>query len=211
MLQNLLLVFLGVAAAQASPGPNMFAVIETALGRGRRAALLVVAGIASGTLVWAAVAALGLGAVFAAVPALLIALKFIGGAYLCYLGFRGLRAVMRGADAALHAETRALSDAAAWRRGFFVVMTNPKALLMWMALATFLFGTGLNAGQVLAFGPFIALSATLIYGFYGVMFSTGLASRGYARFWRWIEAAFGTAFGVLGLTLIISGIRDLRP
>ena len=104
-----------------------------------------------------------------------------------------------------------MSDLAAWRRGFFVVMTNPKALLMWLALATFLFGTGLNPGQVLLFGPVVALSATLIYGFYGVMFSTGLASRGYARFWRWIEAAFGTAFSALGLTLIISGLRDLRP
>ncbi|KQX39988.1 threonine transporter [Devosia sp. Root436] len=211
MLQSFLLVLLGVAAAQASPGPNMFAVIETALGRGRRSALLVVAGIASGTLVWAAIASLGLGAVFTAVPALLTALKFIGGAYLCYLGFRGLRAVLRGTEAALRAETRPLSDPAAWRRGFFVVMTNPKALLMWLALATFLFGAGLNAAQVLAFGPVVAISATLIYGFYGVMFSTGLASRGYARFWRWIEAAFGTAFGALGLTLLISGLRDIRP
>ena len=65
--------------------------------------------------------------------------------------------------------------------------------------------------QVLLFGPAVALSATLIYGFYGVMFSTGLASRGYARFWRWIEAAFGAAFSALGLTLLISGLRDLRP
>lgn len=211
MLQSFLVVLLGVVAAQASPGPNMFAVIETALGRGRRAALLVVAGIASGTLVWSALVSLGLGAVFAAVPALLTALKFIGGAYLCYMGFRGLRAVIRGTEAALRAETRPLSDLAAWRRGFFVVMTNPKALLMWMAIATFLFGAGLGAAQVLAFGPLVALSATLIYGFYGVMFSTGLAGRGYARFWRWIEAAFGIAFGALGATLIISGVRDIRP
>ena len=211
MLQNFFIVLVGVAAAQASPGPNMFAVIETALGRGRRAALLVVAGIASGTLVWAAMVSLGLGAVFAAVPALLTVLKFIGGAYLCYMGFRGLRSVLRGSDAALRAETRPLSDLAAWRRGFFVVMTNPKALLMWMAIATFLFGAGLGAVQVLAIGPLVALSATLIYGCYGLMFSTGLASRGYARFWRWIEAAFGTAFSALGLTLIVSGIHDFRP
>lgn len=211
MLQSFLVVLLGVAAAQASPGPNMFAVIETALGSGRRASLLVVAGIASGTLVWAALVSLGLGAVLAAVPALLTTLKFIGGAYLCYMGYRGLRAVLRGTEAALRAETRAVSDVAAWRRGLFVVMTNPKALLMWMAIATFLFGSGLSAVQVLAIGPLVAASAMLIYGFYAVMFSTGLATRGYARFWRWIETAFGLAFGALGATLIISGIRDIRP
>ena len=129
MLQSFLLALVGVAAAQASPGPNMFAVIGAALGNGRRAALLVVAGIASGTLVWAAFAALGLGAVFTAVPALLTALKFIGGAYLCYIGFRGLRAVLRGTEATLRPETRTLSDSAAWRRGFFVVMTT--APILW--------------------------------------------------------------------------------
>lgn len=211
MLQSFVAVWLGVVAAQASPGPNMFAVIETALGRGRRAALLVVAGIASGTLVWAALVSLGLGVIFAAIPALLTLLKFIGGAYLCYLAYRGLRAAIGGSTARLRAETRELSDFAAWRRGFFVVMTNPKAVLMWMAIATFLFGSGLGGLQVLAFGPLVALTACVIYGFYGWAFSTHAAGRGYARFWRWIEAAFGTAFGALGLTLLASGLRDIRP
>lgn len=211
MLQNYLVVLLGVAAAQASPGPNMFAVIETALGRGRRAALLVVAGIASGTLVWATLASLGLGAVFAAIPALLTALKLVGGIYLCYLAFRALRAIRRAGVATLRAETRSLTDFAAWRRGFFVVMTNPKALLMWLAIATFLFGTGLGAGEVFAIGPIVAISATLIYGGYGLIFSTGIASRSYARFWRWIEAAFGLAFASLGITLLLSALRDIRP
>ena len=204
MLQSFFIVWLGIVAAQASPGPNMFAVIAVALGRGRRPALMVVAGIASGTLVWAALTALGLGAVFAAVPALLTVLKFVGGAYLCFMGYRGLKAALRR-------ETRPLSAFAAWRRGFFVVMTNPKALLMWLAIATFLFGAGLGAGEVLLFGPIAALSASLIYGTYGLLFSSGPASRGYARFWRWIEAGFGSAFAALGLTLVVSGLRDLRP
>src|SRR5690606_27926959 len=131
MLHSFILVWLGIVAAQASPGPNMFAVIAVALGRGRRPSLFVVAGIASGTLVWAGLTALGLGAVFAAMPSLLTVLKFVGGAYLCVMGYRGLRAALGGSEAALRRETRPLSALAAWRRGFFVVMTNPKALLMW--------------------------------------------------------------------------------
>lgn len=210
MLHSFFFAWLGVVAAQASPGPNMFAVAETALGRGRRAALLVVAGIGCGSLVWAMLAALGLGALFTAAPLLLVVLKFIGGGYLLYLGIRGLRAALRGGSPMLVAEREPLSDLAAWRRGFLVVMTNPKAALMWMAIATFLFGAGLGAVQVLAFGPVVAASAVAIYGFYGLLFSTSLASRGYARFWRWIGAAFGTAFAALGLTLLVSGLRDLR-
>lgn len=211
MLQSFLLAWLGVVAAQASPGPNMFAVAETALGGGRRAALLVVTGIGTGSLVWALLAALGLGALFAAIPVLLTILKFVGGAYLLYIGIRGLYAAFKGTSPALQAERAPLTDLAAWRRGFLVVMTNPKAALMWMAIATFLFGAGLGNGEVLAFGPVVAISALTIYGFYGWLFSTSLATRGYARFWRWIGAAFGTAFSALGLSLIASGARDLRP
>ena len=208
---TLLAVWLAILAAQASPGPNMFAVAETALSSGRRPAFLVVLGIGSGAMLWSVLAALGMGALFAALPAVLTLLKFVGGAYLVYMGWRGLRAAWNGGNTHLGAGRSVPSAGAAWRRGFLVVMTNPKAALMWVAITTFLYGSGLGNGEVLFFGPVTALSALGIYGFYAWLFSTGAATRGYARFWRWIEAAFGTAFAAFGATLAISGLRDLRP
>jgi threonine efflux protein len=204
-------VWLGILAAQASPGPNMFAVAETALSSGRRPALFVVLGIGSGAMLWSVLAALGMGALFAALPALLTLLKFVGGAYLLYMGWRGLRAAWRGGDTQLKAGRPVLAGPAAWRRGFLVVMTNPKAALMWVAITTVLYGAGMGNGEVLLFGPVTAISALGIYGFYAWLFSTGTATRGYARFWRLIEAIFGTAFSTFGATLMISGARDLKP
>jgi threonine efflux protein len=211
MLQTFLIVWLGVIAAQASPGPNMFAVAEVALGRGRKAALMVVAGIASGTFVWCALTAIGLGAAITAMPILLTILKLFGGAYLCFLGYRGLRGAWQCHEAKLKADASPMSDVAAWRRGIFVVLTNPKAPIMWTAVATFLFGAGMGSAEVLAFGPLVAISAAGIYGAYGILFSTSLASRGYAKFWRAFEALFGLSFSALGVTLLISGLRDIRP
>jgi threonine efflux protein len=210
MLEAFLAAWIGVALAQASPGPNMMAVAAVALGQGRKAALLVVAGIGTGSLLWAAAVAFGLGALFSAFPLLLTLLKFVGGLYLLFIGVKAVRSVFSSEAAAVAATTAPLGDLAAWRRGLFVVMTNPKAVLMWSALATFLFGAGLNGWQVLAFGPLAALSALLIYGAYGLLFSTGVAMRAYARFWQVVEAAFGLAFGALGTTLLIWGLRDLR-
>ncbi|MEO9297665.1 LysE family translocator [Devosia alba] len=210
MLEAFLAAWIGVALAQASPGPNMMAVAAVALGQGRKAALLVVTGIGTGTLVWAAAVSFGLGALFAAFPLLLTALKFAGGLYLVFIAGKSLRTIFSGGATAVTGTTAPLNDLAAWRRGFFVVMTNPKAVLMWSALATFLFGAGLSKIQVLAFGPLVALSAMIIYGAYGLLFSTGMAMRTYSRFWRGIEAAFGLAFGALGATLLVWGIRDLR-
>jgi threonine efflux protein len=211
MLQTIFIVWLGIAAAQASPGPNLFAVAGAALSTGRKAAFMVVLGIATGSLIWSLLAALGMGALFTAVPMLLTVLKFIGGAYLLYMGYRALRTAIQGVDPTIKADRPTASSLAAWRRGILVVMTNPKALLMWLAIATFLYGAGLGNLEVLLLGPITASSAILIYGFYAWLFSTGTATRGYASYWRWIEAALGTAFGGFGLVLLVSGIRDLRP
>jgi threonine efflux protein len=204
-------VWLGILAAQASPGPNMFAVAETALSSGRRPALMVVLGIGSGAMLWSVLAALGMGALFAALPLLLTVLKFVGGAYLLYMGWRALRAAWRGGDTHFGAGHTTIAGLVAWRRGFLVVMTNPKAALMWVAITTVLYGAGLGNGEVLLFGPVTAISALGIYGFYAWLFSTGTATRNYARFWRGVEAVFGTAFGAFGASLVVSGMRDIRP
>lgn len=210
MLYAFFVTWLGVCAAQASPGPNLLAVADAALGQGRRPALLVVSGIATGSLLWALLTALGLSALFAAYPLLLTVLKFAGGCYLLYMGMRALWSIRRGEGMVIVANAGPLSDIAAWRRGFVVVITNPKAALMWSAIATFLFGTGLSQWEVLAFGPVVALSALTIYGTYGLLFSTGMAIGVYERFARVIQGVFGLAFGALGGALVWSGLRDLR-
>lgn len=188
----------------------MMAVAAAAFAQGRSAALLVVAGIATGSLIWAAAVAVGFGALFTAVPVLLTVLKFVGGAYLAYLGIRALIAAFRGTAGSLAASRDRMSLTGAWLRGILVVLTNPKSLLMWSAIATFLYGSGYSSVQVLEFGPLVALSAALIYGGYGLLFSSGLAMAAYYRFSRWIEGVFGMIFGALGVTLIADGIRSLR-
>lgn len=206
-----LTAIIGVMAAQMAPGPNMMAVAALALGQGRRPALAVVVGVASGTLVWAAAVAYGLGRLFEILPASLIVLKFFGGFYLLFIGGKAIVAAARGEAALVSARAAPMTLPKAWRRGFLVVMTNPKAALMWSALATFLFGAHLTSGEVLGFGPLAATTSLLIYGGYGLLFSTPRALRFYARFTRRIEAVFGAAFGALGATLVGAGFASLKP
>lgn len=59
MLEAFFAAWLATVAAQAAPGPNLVAVAAAALGQGRRTALWVVGGVASGVLVWVAAVALG--------------------------------------------------------------------------------------------------------------------------------------------------------
>jgi threonine/homoserine/homoserine lactone efflux protein len=80
-----------------SPGATLAVVVETALGEGRRAALLTVLGVGLANATLATAAAVGLSAVFAQWPSALHGFRLAGGTYLAYLGLRGLRhALARG-------------------------------------------------------------------------------------------------------------------
>lgn len=210
MISAFVAALIGVMAAQASPGPNMMAVAGAALRQGRATALLVVSGIATGSLVWAALTAFGLGELLRRFPHLLTVLMFMGAAYLLWLAGRSLLSAWRGNFTGPRANADQLTPWGAWRRGVVVVLTNPKGALMWSAIAAYLFGAGLPMLSVLAFGPFVAVSATLIYGAYGLIFSSQIAGSFYRRFARGVEFAFGAAFGALGAVLLATGIRALR-
>jgi threonine/homoserine/homoserine lactone efflux protein len=210
MISAFVAALLGVMAAQASPGPNMMAVAGAALKQGRGAALLVVAGIATGSLVWAALTAFGLGELLRRFPQLLTVMMFVGAGYLLWLALRSLLSAWRGDFKGPRANADRMTSLGAWRRGLVVVLTNPKGLLMWSAIAAYLFGAGLPMLSVLAFGPFVAVTATLIYGAYGLIFSSELAGKFYRRFARGVEFVFGGAFGTLGAVLLTTGIRALR-
>ncbi len=211
MFEAYFLTLLGVMAAQASPGPNFVAVVSVALAQGRRAALWVVAGVSTGMLIWSLATAYGLATVLEWFPWSLNAMRIVGGSYLLWLALKGLRAAIIDKPGRVKASNKKLTGRQAYRRGLLVLLTNPKAVMMWAAVATFLFGAGLSPAQVFAFGPAGAISGFVIYGLYALMFSTGLASRTYAKFSRWFEFAFGAAFGALGGKLVLDGVRELRP
>ncbi len=210
MFETFVITLFGVALAQASPGPNFLAVVRAGLGQGRKMALYTVMGVATGMLVWATMVAFGLAVVLAVYPALLTTLKIYGGAYLLYMAYKAIKSSFYQSEMSIKADEQEYSPSGAWLHGLLVIMTNPKAALMWTAVGSFLFGNGFSAVQVLAFGPIAALSATLIYGSYALMFTTGLAVKAYSRFARWIELMFGTVFGMLGGKLIVDGIKEIK-
>ena len=208
MLNIYLLTLGGLVLAQLAPGPNLLSVAGAALGDGLGSAFFVTLGIATAIFIWVVVAACGLATLMAIYPPLLVAMKLAGGAYLCVLALRAFRSAASGSGARIDADRRLSTPIAAWRRGMMVNLTNPKSALMWGALTTFMFGSGLSVTQVLGFAPLGFASAMLVYGTYALLFSTRHARRVYARFTRAIGALLGAAFGALGVSLIVDGLRS---
>src|SRR5438046_3619601 len=88
---SLLLFVTGAAILLVIPGPAVFYIVSRSVGHGRAAGLVSAMGIAAGTLFHLAAATLGLSALLASSALAFQFVKYLGAAYLVYLGIRVLR------------------------------------------------------------------------------------------------------------------------
>lgn len=118
-----------------TPGPAVLFVVSTTLARGPRAGLGGALGVVACNTFYFLLSALGVAAVILASGRLFTALKWLGAAYLVWLGVRMLLARVRehGRAAEQHEAPRAALSAALLR-GFGVQAANPKALAFFVAL-----------------------------------------------------------------------------
>lgn len=123
-----------VAAATALlmiPGPTVLLVITYALSEGRRSALYTVVGVTLGDFLAMTLSLAGLGALLAASALAFTALKWVGAAYLIYLGIRLWRAPA-SLDGAVAEVGGRPARSMAWH-AFVVTALNPKSIVFFVA------------------------------------------------------------------------------
>jgi homoserine/homoserine lactone efflux protein len=112
------------------PGPTVTVTIANSLKYGSRAGLLNVLGTQVGVVIWLAIAALGLGAAIHMMGVWFDVLRYIGAAYLVWLG---LKLFISKGDLAAASE-RARPGGSFFLQGLMVIMSNPKMLVLFGAL-----------------------------------------------------------------------------
>jgi threonine/homoserine/homoserine lactone efflux protein len=163
-----LLVGLGILLI---PGPAVLYIFTRSMAQGRRAGLASVGGIETANLVHVAAAALGLSALLMTSALAFSVLKYLGAAYLIYLGVRTL--LRRKEHPALSTATpKKLSQLFA--NGFLVNLLSPKAALFYYAfLPQFVDpARGPVFEQLLLLGSMFALLAGCTDSLYALLAST---------------------------------------
>ncbi|BBK41446.1 lysine transporter LysE [Allostella vacuolata] len=155
------------AVLVAIPGPTVLLVVSYALGQGRRSAAATVAGVALGDTTAVIASLLGLGTLLAASALLFTTLKWVGAAYLVYLGIRLWRAPV-AADG-----LPAAPAAAPWKiflHAYGVTALNPKGIVFFVAfLPQFVDRTGDVAWQLLILGATFVVVATVNATLYALL------------------------------------------
>ena len=129
-------VWLAFVAASAAllviPGPTVLLVLSYALTQGRKVALATVAGVALGDLVAMSASLLGLGALVMASATAFAVVKWIGAAYLIWMGFRMLRGANKAKLGGL-IEVPADTSGAVFQHAAIVTALNPKSISFFIA------------------------------------------------------------------------------
>ena len=140
MTLNSWLLFLAMETALSlSPGPAVFFTVSQGARGGLKRSLPAALGILSANAIYFALSATSLGALIAASARFFTVAKWVGAAYLVYLGIRALASAGHSQAVALNGAARAeLPDADDRRRVYVGALTlqlaNPKALLFFLAL-----------------------------------------------------------------------------
>jgi threonine/homoserine/homoserine lactone efflux protein len=142
------------------PGPNHLYIVTRSVAQGRRVGLASAFGVETGTLVHITAAAVGLSALIASSATAFNVVRYLGAAYLAYLGLRALLRD-RGTEL-LDAQARGHSVRRAYLDGILVNVLNPKVALFFVAfLPQFVDpGRGATSTQILVLGLVVFVIAT---------------------------------------------------
>ncbi|CDN53790.1 LysE family translocator [Neorhizobium galegae] len=157
----------------AIPGPTILLVISYALSHGRKVASATVAGTALGDFTAMTASMLGLGALLATSAALFTVLKWVGAAYLIYLGIKLWRAPVseRAADLG-EAEVTSVKPFKIFLHTYVVTALNPKSIVFFVAfLPQFLDLSQPLFFQMVVFEVTFLVLATLNATLYGLLAS----------------------------------------
>ncbi len=187
--------------ALASPGPATLAIAGTAMVSGRRSALSLAAGVATGSAAWGLAAALGLGTVMIANAWVLETLRYVGAAYLFWLAVKSLRSAFQPRTRTAQ-PIRIQSTKAAYTKGLMIHLTNPKAVLFWGALFAVVISPTAPMRDIIVVGLSCAAVSTFVFFSYAVVFSTERAMNIYLKLGRWFDGAFAMLFGAASLKIL---------
>jgi threonine/homoserine/homoserine lactone efflux protein len=186
------------------PGPAVLYIVTRSVAQGRRAGLVSVAGIHVGSLVHIAAAVAGLTTLLATSATAFRAVKWVGAAYLIYLGIRALL----GHD--LDEVGTGIPPAPlrkVFTQGLVVTLLNPKVAVFFVAFVPqFVDPSRGSATQILVFGGVFLVFGIVLDGLYGLA-SGSVGDRLVQRGWwrsrrRWVS---GTVYLMLGVVAAVAG------
>ncbi|MBB1429895.1 LysE family transporter [Pseudoalteromonas sp. SG43-4] len=205
-LDEFLLIVIAHFFAVASPGPDFAVVLKQSVQQGRRNALWTSAGVGAAILLHVAYCVLGVALILTQSPSLFMALKYVAGAYLAYLGVQALRAAKPPTSNQDNVEIKTVVEEPVWlafRRGFFTNALNPKATLFFMSLFTLVISPTTPTSIQVGYGVYMALATWTWFSMLSMILSRNNVRGFFQQRGYWFDRGIGVILIALAVRVVI--------
>ena len=208
-LDLLVPLLIAVVLLTVTPGPGMLYTAAQTISRGTKPGLYAAMGLHLGSYVHIAAAAFSLSFLLTAVPIVYTVVKFLGAAYLIWLGIRFVTTDLKAPP--IHQEAVGLGHIKALRQSMTVEILNPKSALFFVAFLPQFSDPAASLplwAQILALGVLVNVAFSLADIVYVLL--AGKAAqliRGSQHATRWLRRLGGTILAGLGVNLALSDLR----
>jgi RhtB (resistance to homoserine/threonine) family protein len=188
-----------------SPGADLAMVMRQAIVHGRRQAIITSFGIGTALMFHVTYTILGLGLIISQSVYLFNIVKWLGVAYLVYIGVKALKAGRTEMDVSTEVRTdRAQpvqSAVKAFSLGFAANALNPKPVFFFLSIFSTV--VSLHTPMAIKFGYGMVMASCLIIWFIGVsaFMTTPRMRSAFSRASKWIDRTSGVVFIALGIKL----------
>lgn len=188
-----------------APGPDFVMISRSSLIYSRKTGLICAIGLGFGVLVHFIYCALGLGLIISKSILLYSSIKFLGAAYLIYIGFKALTSKAKASNdnKEIPKPHNNLSGMDAFKLGFLTNLLNPKAAVYFLSLFTQFMQPGTPLFIYGVYGTEIIAITILWFAFLALVLSHSHVKRTFNSIQNYIEKAMGAILIALGLKIAL--------
>ena len=183
------------------PGPNVLNTVATSIGSSRLVGIYCAYACGLGLLVWAIAALSGAAILFFTFPVLKLGLTLIGALLLWYFAIRYFSRAFSKRENKIDAIGMAKS--LAFKRAFFIMITNPKVLTTFLAVISLFPIVTQNFTNILLFSFLSSFASFAGHSAYAVIFSSHVAAKAYNKLYKSINLLVGLGFLMYGGKLFL--------
>lgn len=187
--------------ASVSPGPGFAIVTKNSYLHGRTVGIMTAIGIALGLLVHVVYTLVGVAFIIKASPNFFTVIKFVGAAYLIYVGYKTF--TQKPIDTII-GSSPTISSFQALRHGFICDVTNPKSMLFVISVYTQMVSTATPEFVLVGYGVFMSATNFIWFVLVTLLFTQVSLRQKMLNKQVSINRFIGTALSMLGGSLLVS-------
>ncbi|CCJ83873.1 LysE family transporter [Cronobacter dublinensis] len=204
MLETTLFVATIAALGMLSPGPDFFLVIKNAARYPPSAAMMTAAGVIAGVITHMTYCVAGIAVVITTTPWLFGALKYVGAAYLVWLGVNALLARGTTSLALDGVAQESTSLKKAFLQGYLCNLLNPKATLFFLAMFTQVLNVNSGMMEKLWYAGIIVALTLVWWPLLVWLIQSAPVRRGLTKAQKVIDKLLGGMLLALGIKVALS-------